>query len=82
MMCIQSLCMTLPAALQKLYGQLHSFQILSIFLYNFRVNHWPADLGLTRKEYLIYSVYNEYIRHMYIIISYYYYWKILKNIIL
>ena len=39
------------------------------------VGHWLADLGSTQKVYLKYSVYNEYIRHMYIIISYYYYWK-------
>ena len=76
--CMQSLHTTLSAAPQKLYGWLPSFWILSIFLYNFCVSHQPADLGLTRKEYLKYDVYNEYIRHMYIIIRYYYYWRIWK----
>ena len=32
------------AGLKKLYGRLHYFQILSTFLYDFCVGHWPADL--------------------------------------
>ena len=27
----------------KVYGQLHYFQILSTFSYDFGVSHWPAD---------------------------------------
>ena len=74
MMHIQSLRTTLSAVLQKSYGQLHSFQILSIFLYDFCVGFWQAHLGSTHKAYL---KNNEYMRHMYIIISYdYYNWKI------
>ena len=36
----------MPAALQKLYGWQHSFQILSIFLYDICAGHWLADLGV------------------------------------
>ena len=35
----------MSAALQKSYGWQHSFQILSIFLYDICVSHQPADLG-------------------------------------
>ena len=35
----------MSAALQKSYGQQHSFQILSIFSYDICVSHQPADLG-------------------------------------
>ena len=28
---------------QKLYGQQHSFQVLSTFLYDIYVGHWPAN---------------------------------------
>ena len=44
MMCTQCLHMTLSAALQKSYGRPHSFQILSAFLHDFYVSHWPADV--------------------------------------
>ena len=33
----------LPARLQKSYGQQHSFQILSTFLYDFCIGLRPAD---------------------------------------
>ena len=29
---------------QKSYGQLHYFQVLSTFLYDFCVGHWSADI--------------------------------------
>ena len=37
------------------------------------VGHWPANLGSIHKNYLKYDVYNEYIKHKYIIIRYYCY---------
>ena len=52
------------AALQKSYGQLHSFWILSIFSYDICVGHWLADLGSTHEAHLKYNIEmynNEYI---------------------
>ena len=35
----------MPAELKKSYSQLHYFQILSTFLYDFYVGHWLANLS-------------------------------------
>ena len=40
----------MSAAPQKSYGQQHSFQILSIFLYDICVGCWPANLGCQLME--------------------------------
>ena len=37
----------MSAAPQKSYGQQHSFQILSVFLYDICVSHWPAEPGVS-----------------------------------
>ena len=40
----------MSATPQKSYGQQHSFQILSMFLYDICVSHWPASLGCEHME--------------------------------
>ena len=42
----------MSAAPQKSYGQQHSFQILSIFLYDICVGHWLANLGCQLVEHI------------------------------
>ena len=70
--------MTLSATPCKSHMANHIlFQFLSIFLYDFCVSHQLADLESTREVCLKYNIYL-YIRHMYIIISCYYF----ENIIL
>ena len=40
----------MSATPQKSFGQQHSFQILSIFLYDICVGHWPADTACQLME--------------------------------
>ena len=50
------------ARLKKPYGQLHYFQTLSTFLYDFWVGHWLADLSQHAAIYcnilIVFGLYN------------------------
>ena len=55
----------MSAGLKKPYSQLHYFQILSTFLYDFCVTHWPANLSQHATVYcniwIVFGLYNTFI---------------------
>ena len=44
------------ASMQKLYGQSHSFQILSIFSYDILLVDWQADMACQFINYIFASI--------------------------